>query len=79
MTFFHIVNTDNFDGDYPDESFLSITSMDKTCRLHFVTRRLAEDLADALNKALGGTEQYPASRFWKVVPEGYKLQPGFEP
>lgn len=68
MTFFRIVNTDNFGGDYPNETFLPLT---------FQTRDSALRVADAINAELCNNEHSP--RFWKVVNSDYKLQPGFEP
>ena len=68
MTFFKIVNTDNFGSDYPDEKFLDLT---------FWTRDSALRVANAINAELCNDDH--ASRFWKVVDSDYKLQPGFEP
>ena len=60
-----IVETDNFGGDYPAESFL----------LWPMRKEQAEKVADAVNEVAGPH----SSRYWKVEPEGYKLVPGFEP
>jgi len=60
-----IVDTDNFGGDYPDEKFL----------LWPMPEEFAQRIVDALNE-WGGTH---AARFYKVVDNDYKLQPGFEP
>ena len=60
-----IVDTDNFDGDYPDESFVLFPMPQET----------AQRIADMINEAAGPG----SSRFWKVVPNDYQLQPGFEP
>lgn len=60
-----IVETDNFDGDYPDERFV----------LFQMPKEHAEKIADAINAAAGPH----AHRFWKVVDGDYKLKPGFEP
>jgi hypothetical protein len=62
-----IVETDNFGGDYPDESFLNIGS---------IPEGAAEEIAEVINKHLCGDG---ARRFWKVVEDDYVLQPGFEP
>jgi hypothetical protein len=62
-----IVNTDNFGGDYPDESFLNLPSL---------TKEQCEKIAKAINDALGGEHSL---RYYKVVDNDYKLQPGFEP
>lgn len=64
---YKIVETDNFGGDYPDESFLKLPGLSK---------HEADMIAATINEACGG-ENKP--RYWKVVREGYKLQPGFEP
>jgi hypothetical protein len=63
-----IVETDNFGGDYPDEKFLN---------LPFMNEYQAKKIADILDDVLCNSDSYP--RFWKVVPDDYKLQPGFEP
>lgn len=65
MKLFRVVNTDNFNGDYPDEKF--------------VGQPMAEDCARALTDQLNGDEGMYSSRFYKVVPEGYQLVPGFQP
>jgi hypothetical protein len=62
-----IVETDNFNGDYPDEKFLNIPTIQDV--------EQAQAIADAINHALPPT----FSRCWKVVQDDYKLQPGFEP
>ena len=61
-----IVETDNYGRDFPNESFLPVPSM---------SRDDAERIATLINKVAGPT----SDRFWKVVGEDYKLQPGFEP
>ena len=65
---FKIVNTDNFNGDYPNESFLNLPIFHKEAD--------AKAMADSINKLFSGTY---APRYWKVVPDDYQLQPGFEP
>lgn len=62
-----IVETDNFGGDYPDEKFVNLPRMDED---------RAKAITEAINKAVSGPD---ARRYWKVVPDDYKLQPGFEP
>lgn len=77
-----LVDTDNLGGDYPDESFLVLQQGQKVVhlkRLHygatcFKDKGDAEVIANFLNVSYEG-----ASRYIKVVEEGYKLQPGFEP
>lgn len=64
-----IIDTDNFDGDYPNEQFVAIG-----IRSEFE----AESIALFLNKHAGKH----ASRYYRVEPHieiSYKLQPGFEP
>lgn len=68
VNLFKIVNTDNFGGDYPDETFLPLT---------FWSLESAQRVADAINAELCNHDH--AARFWKVVDSGYQLQPGFEP
>lgn len=62
---FRIVETDNFGGDYPNESFHGPHMKYDEC----------ETVADIFNAAHGPD----GSRFYKVVHDSYKLQPGFEP
>ena len=68
MSYYRIVETDNFDGDYPDEKFIG---------LPMLREKQAHAIADAINAELCNHDH--ASRFWKVVEEGYELQPGLEP
>ena len=63
---YRIIETDNFGGDYPDESFLNLPGTSK---------EQAKVIAQAINICY--PENY--SRYWRVVPENYELQPGFEP
>jgi len=63
---FKIVESDNFGGDYPDESVLP---------LPFMTREHATSVAEAING--GFPNNMP--RFWRVVTGDYALKPGFEP
>lgn len=60
-----IVDTDNFGGDYPNERFL----------LWPMPEEAAEKIASILNDYAGEN----APRFYKVVPNDYVLEPGFEP
>lgn len=61
-----IIETDNFGGDYPAETFVNLPRM---------TKEHAERVADAIN---GGFPE-DASRYWRAVDDDYTLQPGFEP
>ena len=62
-----IIDTDNFGGDYPNERVIAegITNED-----------FAKVMCDALIARFGGDY---ADRYYKVVPDDYKLKPGFEP
>lgn len=60
----NIVDTDNYDGDYPDEKFL----------LWDMSKDDAQAICDILNR-----HGQPKPRYYKVVEDGYKLQPGFTP
>ncbi len=65
---YKIVQTDNFDGDYPDEKFVEGLP-------HFGKKEEAEVVAKAINS----TTPENFDRYWKVVKMPYKLVPGFEP
>ena len=61
-----IIETDNYGSDYPNETFVNLPPM---------TEEHARNVAAAINAG------FPASheRYWMVVPNNYRLQPGFEP
>ncbi len=61
---YRIVNTDNYGGDYPNESFVGDS---------FEIWEAAQKLADELNIY----DHNP--RYFKVVELPYELKPGFEP
>ena len=63
-----IVETDNFGRDYPNESFLNLPPM---------SEEKAKVIAKAINSQLCSSDS--DDRYWNVVPDDYKLQPGFEP
>lgn len=62
---YRVVETDNFGGDYPDESFAGPP----------LSKEAAERAAEIFN----GSTRNDHPRFWKVVEDDYKLRPGFEP
>lgn len=62
-----IISTDNFGGDYPDERVVT----DNISNAEF-----AKVMCEALNSRFSGDQ---APMFYKVVEDGYVLQPGFEP
>jgi len=64
---FRIVDTDNFDGDYPDEKWASPV---------LFSHAVADSIAKILNDHLSGGF---APRYYKIVELPYTLQPGFEP
>ncbi len=68
MPAYRIVNTDNYNGDYPNERFVSLPPM---------SREAADEIAAVINKHLCNSEY--CTRYYKVVPADYALQPGFEP
>jgi hypothetical protein len=63
-----IVETCNFDGDYPDEKFVE--------GLPYLNDSQANVICKAINSVLSG-DNHP--RYWKVVQDNYELSPGFEP
>jgi len=62
---YRIVNTCNFGGDYPNESFVGPPMLKED----------AETVALIFNSWTGPH----STRYYKVVPADYKLAPGFEP
>lgn len=80
----YIVDTDNFGGDYPDETYVKavVNAQDPITHTRdvaeaqgYADKVAAQGVADRLNARWG--EMSP--RYYKVVEEGYVLQPGFEP
>jgi hypothetical protein len=69
LTGFQIVETDNHGSDYPNEKFISLPL--------FSTFEKAQAVTDMINQNFCTSDD--DNRFWKVVPYGYKLRPGFEP
>jgi hypothetical protein len=61
-----IIETDNFDGDYPNEKFLALPS-------------LSEDHAQVVVNAINSGFPENHDRYYRVVPNDYELVPGFEP
>ncbi len=60
-----IIETDNFDGDYPDERFV----------VQAIPEDAAKQIAEILNRVYGPNSR----RYFKLVATDYKLRPGFEP
>ena len=67
MEIHKIVNSDNYDSDYPDERFVE----GLPC--------LGKEGATVICAAINSTIPVHSPRYFKVVPADYKLQPGFEP
>lgn len=63
-----IVDTDNFGGDYPDERVIAADIRNE---------EFAKVMCAALNDRF--CDEHVGSRFYKVVPDDYVPQPGFEP
>lgn len=61
-----IVNTDNFNSDYLNESF----------ELYEMSEEAAREIADVMNKHFSDSHSF---RYWKVVDNDYELAPAFEP
>ena len=68
---YSVVETDNYGGDYPDESFL----------VRYISEQACVQIAAIMNKEHDADKG--GSRFWKVVKDPfdkpYKLKPGFQP
>lgn len=63
-----IIETDNFNGDYPNEKFLALPPD--------MNEAAATEICEAINKHCSGSH---SPRYWRVVAADYVLQPGFEP
>jgi hypothetical protein len=63
-----IIDTDNFGGDYPNEKF----------HLLCMPLAMAEKICDFINEQYAEEFGPDCSRYFKVVENDYKLQPGFE-
>lgn len=71
-----VVETDNYGGDYPDESFITYTNEEGKTRIFtFDIKDKAESIANAFNNLTPEN----ARRFFKVVEKNYKLSGKFEP
>ncbi len=60
-----VVSTDNHGSDYPDEKFVTES----------MSEAEAEVTAERMNEGVGDY----SDRYYIVVPDDYKLVPGFEP
>lgn len=67
VTSWKIIDTDNFDGDYPDEKVV-IENLRDLEQANMICRALIDHFC-----------YDGCPRYYKVVDDGYKLQPGFEP
>lgn len=82
MMKYYLVDSDNYGGDYPNEKFVKeahtrdfITADEEGEALAFDSFDKAQEVACRINTFWGEFH----GRYLKVVREGYKLQPGFEP
>ena len=64
-----IIDTDNFCGDYPNEHF----------HLLPMPRVMAEKICNFINQQYYLEFGDRSSRYFRVVENDYKLQPGFTP
>jgi hypothetical protein len=62
-----IIHTDNFGGDYPDEKFVT--------ELPPLKKEALEEIATLINNLSGEHSR----RYYRVVEDDYKLEPGFTP
>ena len=67
---YKIVETDNGDGDYPNEKFLNLSNMPLS---------VAQEIAKNINDYFSGNDICFYPRYWKVEKMPYKLAPRFEP
>lgn len=65
-----IIHTDNLGGDYPDEKFVT--------GLPILPEATLKQICNLINNSTNGPG-FTAPRYYKVVPDDYQLQPGFEP
>lgn len=78
MRYYRLINTDNFNGDYPNERFLCEQNSEGKCTPCVFNAEEASAVQQALNKALGHPNPY-VNRYWMVVENDYQLKPGFTP
>jgi hypothetical protein len=69
-----IISTDNYGRDYPDECFLSWVDSDGSHHPIIGDGVQLQQVVDVMNKW-----HINSSRYYRVVADDYKLQPGFEP
>ena len=73
---YHIIETDNFNGDYPNEHFVSFIDHEGKCRpLVFDKKEDAQVIAKAFNQIKYGG----ANRYFMEVDKARKLLGPFEP
>ena len=72
---YHVIETDNYNGDYPDEHFIGFIDHEGKCRPLVFDKEDAQVIATAFNNLTPEN----SSRFFKVVEKNYKLYGPFEP
>jgi hypothetical protein len=65
-----IVDTDIFAGDYPNEQLIAD---------HITNKEMGEVMVEALIAKYCAPNNPYVYRYYKLVEDDYKLQPGFEP
>ena len=72
---YHVIETDNYNGDYPDEHFIGfIDHKGNSHPLVFDTKENAQVIANAFNKIHGKSDRY-----YMEVEKNRKLYGPFEP
>lgn len=74
---YKIIETDNFNGDYPDEKQLCWVDSEGKTTIITLNHLQAEYLTSVLNEVTGNSIQ--SARWIITKPPTYKLIPGFEP
>ena len=73
---YHVIETDNYNGDYPDEHFIGFIDHEGKCRpLVFDKKEDAQVIANAFNQIKYGG----ANRYYMKVEKNRKLYGPFEP
>ena len=73
---YHVLETDNYNGDYPDEHFIGF--IDHNGNSHPLVFDKKED-AQVIAKAFNQIKYNGNSRFFQITEKGYKLHGPFEP
>lgn len=74
---FKVIDSDNYDGDYPDQKELCWVAHDGTISMFPMSKEHAQEMADLINKIQRNGNGSP--RFMIPVPLMHKLSGPFEP